>query len=1261
MHALKAIVTLISLSITLTTCVAGNLSLSNFDEPDPSKPIIGFGMGLLTFYGDVGPTSLSAPFRNKFGYHIEVEKILNKNINIGANILYGKLRGEEKSATRNLNFQTYLLNNNFYATYYYNFSNDLAKLSFIYPYISLGLGYFLFKPMGDLFGPDTDPVTNTLFEYYYWSDGSIMDRAQTGDPLLDDLAIPLRRDYDYETDLRAEDFDNTSYSLFAFQVPISIGAKINVTNQFRMKLGLSYNYTFTDHIDNVDQNSISHPIYGDRQGKKGSDKFLHSFVTLQYDFSAAKEERIIENEDPYLAVLDERDRDKDGVPDILDNCPGTPKGISVDKNGCPLDADNDGIPDYLDKESKTNKKAMVDLEGKEITEGSGLMKPILRYELSISEGDTSIVEDEFYGGFGQFGAEEDSIDIGEYTYQDTTEYEEDTTRLTLADITPELEEQDSISTDSISPEEPIAVTQDTIEIPDSDAVIEESIDDETIPEESIAEQPLLESDDNIVNDPIQPEEVEPVVSSIELNEMPSGLIYTVQIGAYKNEVPLEKVTTLLNMEGIKKTMSPNGLIVFNVGEFKNLRDAIKLQDIIIAKGIDDAFVTSYQDGNRIPIQEVQPITSEPIIQEGDQLVVESFKEQNIEVRKLSDNQTVIIQTDNVPQKPALSVGEGTKMIVTAPPQNDSISVTIMDKNFDSPITITIPTNIDTSTIIKTGNVLEIIDIDEDYNAIIAVKSDSGQITISKIPVKSISSIASDKIEQPVLAEGIELVITEIPQNDNIPVTIIDGGTDEPQNLNIPFSEIDPTLQLDIGDTLKITDIDSNQMVTISTASDLDPTKVSKVPVRDIKFIEGEVNFQPTVAIGDTLKIKGQIEETLTIENESQESEPFTATTLDQEIPDKPSQELIEKYEEMPPIEEIINKIEEGIVVKVQVGAFRYAVPLQLLDLFMKLGIKDVVYYLNPSDSLTRFNTGSFKNYNDANNYRIDIISRGIEDAFLVAFKDGERIQLFEALSLLNQSVEIPEVVEETTPSPVQESTPVAVQESDKITSMSSGLIFKVQIGAYQSDTPIDLFQKIEAIIKEPGPNGYTRYTAGAFRSYDASVLFKNDVVNKGIKDAFIVSYNNGKRISMNAAVNILNTMKPEEQAVYQNVTKLELEELNYLGITNTQNKSLEPENIDLEDDNVGKIIFKIQLGVFRSGVPPEIWVLFQQIEDLKSNTTTDDLTVYTTGEFLNYQEASSHKQKIKELGIEDAFITAYVDNKIISVQEAIVLSNNRSN
>lgn len=42
------------------------------------------------------------------------------------------------------------------------------------------------------------------------------------------------------------------------------------------------------------------------------------------------------------------DADKDGISDKRDNCPNTPAGITVDKNGCPLDKDNDGVADYLD-------------------------------------------------------------------------------------------------------------------------------------------------------------------------------------------------------------------------------------------------------------------------------------------------------------------------------------------------------------------------------------------------------------------------------------------------------------------------------------------------------------------------------------------------------------------------------------------------------------------------------------------------------------------------------------------------------------------------------------------------------------------------------------------------------------------------------------------------------------------------------------------------------------------------------------------------
>lgn len=57
------------------------------------------------------------------------------------------------------------------------------------------------------------------------------------------------------------------------------------------------------------------------------------------------------------------DEDKDGVPDSRDECPGTPQGVRVDKNGCPLDADNDGIPDYRDKCPNTPKGVKVDSNG----------------------------------------------------------------------------------------------------------------------------------------------------------------------------------------------------------------------------------------------------------------------------------------------------------------------------------------------------------------------------------------------------------------------------------------------------------------------------------------------------------------------------------------------------------------------------------------------------------------------------------------------------------------------------------------------------------------------------------------------------------------------------------------------------------------------------------------------------------------------------------------------------------------------------------
>ena len=63
------------------------------------------------------------------------------------------------------------------------------------------------------------------------------------------------------------------------------------------------------------------------------------------------------------AVEVAKDSDGDGVVDDLDKCPGTPSGVQVDKDGCPLDSDRDGVYDYLDKCPATPAGVKVDRDG----------------------------------------------------------------------------------------------------------------------------------------------------------------------------------------------------------------------------------------------------------------------------------------------------------------------------------------------------------------------------------------------------------------------------------------------------------------------------------------------------------------------------------------------------------------------------------------------------------------------------------------------------------------------------------------------------------------------------------------------------------------------------------------------------------------------------------------------------------------------------------------------------------------------------------
>lgn len=57
------------------------------------------------------------------------------------------------------------------------------------------------------------------------------------------------------------------------------------------------------------------------------------------------------------------DSDGDGVVDTADACPGTPAGVAVNAQGCPLDSDGDGVYDYQDQCPDTAATLKVDARG----------------------------------------------------------------------------------------------------------------------------------------------------------------------------------------------------------------------------------------------------------------------------------------------------------------------------------------------------------------------------------------------------------------------------------------------------------------------------------------------------------------------------------------------------------------------------------------------------------------------------------------------------------------------------------------------------------------------------------------------------------------------------------------------------------------------------------------------------------------------------------------------------------------------------------
>jgi len=203
----------------------------------------------------------------------------------------------------------------------------------------------------------------------------------------------------------------------------------------------------------------------------------------------------------------------------------------------------------------------------------------------------------------------------------------------------------------------------------------------------------------------------------------------------------------------------------------------------------------------------------------------------------------------------------------------------------------------------------------------------------------------------------------------------------------------------------------------------------------------------------------------------------------------------------------------------------------------------------------------------------------------------------------------------------------------------NGFFYSVQVGVYARPVTSAQLFNISPLNDEKMANGYYRYISGTFQNVKDAIAAKNEIVRKGVTDAFVVAYNNGKQISLVEARGLAgNNITPPQN--------------NNPVITNNT------ETATSSDDKTG-IEFKVQLGAFAKDVPIEVVNKLLELvtgNGLEHGKNDEGLTVFTTGHFKDFRSADDYKSSLVENGIKDAFVVAFQHGNKISVTKAIELT-----
>lgn len=352
------------------------------------------------------------------------------------------------------------------------------------------------------------------------------------------------------------------------------------------------------------------------------------------------------------------------------------------------------------------------------------------------------------------------------------------------------------------------------------------------------------------------------------------------------------------------------------------------------------------------------------------------------------------------------------------------------------------------------------------------------------------------------------------------------------------------------------------------------------------------------------------------------------------------------YSENNPIP-INAEMPQGIAYRVQIGAFRNPIPQNTFA-----GIQPIMGETAGS-GITRYFAGLFSDYNSADEAKDVIRSFGYNDAFVVAYNNGDRISVTQARNaeggeqVAQQETTQPAGITEEARAAQQRNlakevilpvSPIdfAIEENPsniQITSVENRgeLFFTVQIGVFRDNVePRDNFN-FNPLNRDDMGNGTVRYSTGIYADLENAVEAKNQV-RQTIPDAFVTAYYQGERITINRALE-LGSDRDENKT-----EKTPQETTNDQSQTDEQTTTVTeaPEGIEQGQ-------FTVQVGPYEGQVPIEQAREILNMTSRGINIQEDgNETRYQIGKFDSEDEAQNLARELREKGMKQPNVVKFV-------------------